>query len=276
MQKNTSRSSKNSDLSEAIKEISNHLSLGLNKNNAKVKVQQVVEAILYRLKTGCQWRQLPVKQFFEVDYSWNSVYQHFARWSRENIWDNVKEIIFEKYKRRLDLSSIQLDGSQSLAKRGGEAVGQQFRRKGTTCNMLFLCDNNGIPLSCSDVIPGNHHHVYDVENQLEKMLEDIKKSRIRTDYPFLNADAGFDTENVRDYCKRNDLFANIDFNRRNGNISEREEILDKELYKRRFVIERMNAWIDGFKALLIWYETKEKHWKSLHLLAFCCILIRKH
>ena len=112
-----------------------------------------------------------------------------------------------------------------MVKGGGEAVGYQFRRKGTTCNMLFLCDNNGIPLSCSDVIPGNHHHVYDVENQLEKMLEDIKKSRIRTDYLFLNADAGFDTENVRDYCKRKDLFANIDFNRRNGNISEREEIL---------------------------------------------------
>ena len=98
MQKNTSRRSKNSDLSEAIKEISKHLSLGLNKNNAKVKVEQVVEAILYRLKTGCQWRQLPVKQFFELDYSWNSVYQHFARWSRENIWDNVKEIILKNIK----------------------------------------------------------------------------------------------------------------------------------------------------------------------------------
>lgn len=276
MEKNTSRSSKNNDLSEVIKEISANLSLGLKKNNAKVKVEQVVEAILYRLKTGFHWRQLPVKQFFEVDYSWNSVYQHFARWSRENIWDNVKEIIFEKHKKSLDLSSIQLDGSQTLAKRGGEAVGYQFRRKGTTSNMLFLCDNNGIPLSCSDVMAGNHNDVYDVENQLGKMLEDIKKSNIRTDYLFLNADAGFDTDNLRDCCKRNYLFANIDFNRRNGSISDREEILDKELYKRRFVIERMNAWIDGFKALLIRYETKEKHWKSLHLIAFCCILIRKH
>jgi transposase len=276
MEKNTSRSSKNNDLSEVIKEISANLSLGLKKNNAKVKVEQVVEAILYRLKTGCQWRQLPVKQFFEEDYSWNSVYKHFARWSKDNIWDNIKAAIFEKHKKRLDLSSIQLDGSQSLAKRGGEGVGYQFRRKGTTSNMLFFCDNNGIPLSCSDVIAGNHHDVYDVENQLDKMLEDIKKSKIRTDYLFLNADAGFDTDNLRDCCKRNDLFANIDFNRRNGNISDREEILDKELYKRRFVIERMNAWLDGFKALLIRYETKEKHWKSLHLIAFCCILIRKH
>lgn len=214
MQKNTSRSSKNSDLSEVIKEISAHLSLGLKKNNVKVKVEQVVEAILYRLKTGCQWRELPVKQFFDVHYSWNSVYQHFARWSKEDIWENVKVTIFEKHKRHLDLSSIQLDGSQSLAKRGGEGIGCQFRRKGTTSNMLFFCDINGIPLSCSDVIPGNHHDVYDVENQMDKMLEDIKQSNIRTDYLFLNADAGFDTENLRDYCQRNELFANIDFNRR--------------------------------------------------------------
>jgi len=275
MKKNTSQDRKNNNLSEVIKEFSSNLTLGLKKNNAKVRVEQVVEAILYRLKTGCQWRELPVKQFFDVAYSWNSVYAHFARWCKENIWEVAKEKIFEKYKNLLDLSSIQLDGSQSLAKRGGESVGYQLRKRGCTSNMLFFCDNNGIPLSCSEVIPGNRHDVYDIENQLDKMLNDIKKSNIRTDYLFLNADAGFDTENLRNYCVRNEIFANIDFNKRNGNISDREEILDKELYKRRFVIERMNAWIDGFKALLIRYETKERHWKCLHLIAFSCILIRK-
>ncbi len=45
-------------------------------NNTKVKLYQVVEAILYRLKTGCQWRQLPMKQFFRVKYQWQSVYHH--------------------------------------------------------------------------------------------------------------------------------------------------------------------------------------------------------
>ena len=199
MKKNTSRDRKNSDLSEAIKEFSSYLTLGLKKNNAKVRVEQVVEAILYRLKTGCQWRELPVKQFFDVAYSWNSVYAHFARWCKENIWDVVKVKIFEKYKNLLDLSSIQLDGSQSLAKRGGESVGYQLRKRGCTSNMLFFCDNNGISLSCSEVIPGNRHDVYDIENQLDKMLNDIKKSNIRTDYLFLNADAGFDTENLRNY-----------------------------------------------------------------------------
>ena len=55
MKKNTSRDRKNSDLSEAIKEFSSYLTLGFEKNNAKIQVVQVVEAILYRLKTGCQW-----------------------------------------------------------------------------------------------------------------------------------------------------------------------------------------------------------------------------
>lgn len=275
MRKNTSRDGKNNELSQVLKEICPHLSLGLKKNNAKVLLEQVVEAILYRLKTGCQWRELPTKQFFDVDYSWNSVYQHFAKWSKDESWERAKENIFEKHKGLLDMSSIQLDGSQTLAKRGGEKVGYQSRKRGVASNMLFFCDDNGVPLSCSEVVAGNHHDVFDIEKQLDKMLEDIKKSNIRTDYLFVNADAGFDSQELREYCKRNDLFANIDFNKRNGNISDREEIFDEKLYKRRFVIERMNAWLDGFKALLIRYETKVKHWRDMHLIAFCCILIRK-
>ena len=110
---------------------------------------------------------------------------------------------------------------------------------------------------------------------MEKMLDEIKKSNIRTDGLFLNADAGFDAESLRSYFTANEIFTNIDFNKRNGNISDREEILDRELYKRRFVIERMNAWIDGFKSLLVRYEKKESHWRNLHLIPFCSILIRK-
>ncbi len=50
---------------------------------------------------------------------------------------------------------------------------------------------------------------------------------------------------------------------------------DDLLYKRRFVIERMNAWIDSFKALLIRFETKISTWMALHFLAFTVLLCRK-
>ncbi|MFT5165653.1 MAG: transposase [Saprospiraceae bacterium] len=45
-------------------------------------------------------------------------------------------------------------------------------------------------------------------------------------------------------------------------------------YKKRFSVERTNAWIDAFKALLVKFETKSIAWLSLHYLAFALILIR--
>ncbi len=47
------------------------------------------------------------------------------------------------------------------------------------------------------------------------------------------------------------------------------------LYKCRFVIERTNAWLDAFKALLVRFETNKIHWKALNLLAFTVILLRQ-
>ncbi|MCG6190470.1 transposase [Maribellus maritimus] len=56
-----------------------YLEFGESKNNAKVEVHQATNAILYRLKTGCQWRHLPMKQSFRCKYRWQSVYYHFQK-----------------------------------------------------------------------------------------------------------------------------------------------------------------------------------------------------
>lgn len=52
------------------------------------------------------------------------------------------------------------------------------------------------------------------------------------------------------------------------------ENLDHELYKKRFSVELINAWIDTSKALLIRFQTKSQTWVSLHYLAFSLILIK--
>jgi transposase len=241
--------------------------------NTKVKVYQVVEAILYRLKTGCQWRELPMKHFFRGSYQWQSVYYHFQKWSKDGSWEKVWSIVLEKHKGLLDMSSVQLDGTHTPTKRGGEAVGYQGRKKSKTSNMLILTDSQGIPIACSDPVPGNHNDAYELEKNVEKMLNNIQSCNIRTDGLFLNADAGFDTETFRKYCYKNNIIENIDMNKRNGN--ENDHIFDELLYKCRFVVERANAWLDAFKAILVRFETKKIHWKALHYLAFTVILIRQ-
>ena len=242
-------------------------------NNTKVQKYQVVEAILYRLKTGCQWRQLPMKQFFRVRYKWESVYYHFQKWCKDGSWQKIWQILLNKYKHLLDMSSIQLDGTHTPTKRGGEAVAYQGRKKSKTSNLLILTDNQGTPLSCSEPISGNHNDAFDLLPSFKSMLEEIRSSGIETDGLFLNADAGFDTSEFRSCCFENDIIGNIDQNERNGNGND--YIFDDLLYKCRFVIERTNAWLDAFKAILVRFETNKIHWKALNILAFCVILLRK-
>lgn len=44
-----------------------NLSVGLRgKECSKELMREIVGLILYRLKTGCQWRLLPIKQFFPL------------------------------------------------------------------------------------------------------------------------------------------------------------------------------------------------------------------
>lgn len=92
----------------------------------------------------------------------------------------------------------------------------------------------------------------------------------------MNADAGFDSFSVRSFLTQHEIHANIDNNRRNKKEdTEYGYLLDDELHKERFVIERTHACLDGFKNLLIRYETNAKHWLGLHYLAFAIIILRK-
>ena len=98
-----------------------------------------------------------MKQFFRTKYKWNSLYYHFQKWCKDGSWAASWQSYLEKYKHLLDMSSIQLDGTHTPVKRGGESVGYQGRKKSKITNMVILADSRGIPLSCSDSIAGNHH-----------------------------------------------------------------------------------------------------------------------
>ena len=44
---------------------------------------ELVKVILYKLKSGCQWRLLPVKQFFTgASLTWQGVYARFNAWRK--------------------------------------------------------------------------------------------------------------------------------------------------------------------------------------------------
>ncbi|MEM9897692.1 MAG: transposase [Bacteroidota bacterium] len=108
------------------------------------------------------------------------------------------------------------------------------------------------------------------------MVATLQRAGIATEGLFLNGDAGFDAEKMREICERHGITANIaQYTKRRMNPNVKGYLFDSELYKERFAVERTNAWLDGFKALLVRYETNAKHWLELHHLAFSFILLRR-
>lgn len=252
------------------------LSVGSRGKTDEVPTLAIVEAILYRLKTGCQWRFLPIKQFFgEKPYTWQSVYHHYRQWIEDGSWQNAFIHLLKTHPRIIDLSSAQLDASHTPAKRGGEAVSYQGRKRCKTTNMTVLSDNNGTPLAYATPRSGNHHDTFEIEEVLRAMIALLVQAGIDVYGVFLNADAAFDTALFRSICAEFGIEANVPINPRNSDTLERDEYFDDELYKQRSVIEHTFAWLDGFKGLLVRYETKLKHWTAMNIIGFIIIFIRR-
>ena len=242
-----------------------------------VRLWRIVKAISYKLKTGVQWHNLPMRQFFGFTrYSWQSVYYHFNKWSQTGAWELCYLKLISENKSKLDMSVVNLDGTHTPAKRGGQAVGYQGRKKCKTSNMLILTDKQGVPVGWSKPISGEHHDSFELRKIASDIFSQIECIGIRVEGLFLNADAGFDVEDFRLFCEQNDIIANIDFNKRRSIANRKKDyLLDTELYKERFTVEQLNAWVDGFKTLRFRYETKSSNWMALHCLAFSIIFIRK-
>ena len=255
------------------------LTVGTRGFETTVPLMEVVECIFHRLKTGCQWRELPTKQFFtDKVLGWNSVFYYYNNWSKADCWRTIWINILTQNRQHLDLSSVEFDGSHTPAKTGGDAVGYQGRKAANTTNALFLSDNQGVMLAMSTPQAGQHHDLFAIQELFDEICGLLKAAGIDLKGLFLNADAGFDSADFRAACEAEEIIANVKENPRNAEPSVYESgthVFDDQLYTDRSVIEHANAWLDGFKALLVRFEFSIKNWMSLHFIAFSVIFLRK-
>ena len=71
------------------------------------------------------------------------------------------------------------------------------------------------------------------------------------------------------------MIPNVCPNPRNGGENTVERFYDEEMYNHRWKIERTNAWLDGFKAILTRFDTTISSWKGWNFLAFIVIFLKK-
>ena len=78
-----------------------------------------VDAVLYRVKTGIPWRDLP-----ERFGPWKTVYNRFNNWSRRGVWDTVFKALRKRTAKRGSIvdASIVRAHQDAAGEKGGSSV----------------------------------------------------------------------------------------------------------------------------------------------------------
>jgi transposase len=176
----------------------------------------------------------------------------------------------------LDFSELNLDGSHAIAKKGGESVAYQGRKRAKTTNILPITDVNGYIVASTQPIAGNHNDAFNLKPHLQTAFKFMKRLGLVFQGAFFNADSAFDTKAARKVCFNHGVIPNIAENRRNRKYPKRgrKRLFNPDVYKHRFSSERSFAWIDKFRALLVRFDRKDVYFMGGHYIAFAMINLR--
>lgn len=204
------------------------------------------------------------------------MYHHWRKWNADGSLERVWAGSIDAIQADLDLSELHLDGTHTIAKKGGAKVAYQGRKKAKTSNILPIADGHGYIVASTTIQAGNHHDAFQLKSHLQTAFKKMKQRGLIIGGAFFNADSAFDTKDARKVCFNHGLIPNIAENKRNRKKRKqgRPRLFNAEIYKHRFIAERSFAWVDKFRAVLIRWDVKDTHFLGGNYLAFTMINLR--
>ena len=121
-----------------------------------------VEAVLYRFRTGCPWRDLP-----ERFGSWKAVHQRFSRWAKSGVFERIFQLLSSDCDNEymmIDATIVRAHQHSAGARKSAQAIGRS--RGGLTTKVHALVDALGNPCNLM-LTPGQDHDLTCAQPLLE-------------------------------------------------------------------------------------------------------------
>jgi putative transposase len=236
--------------------------------------QELLPGILRVLRSGCRWRDLNLPGYPDGSTHWRRLRfwrkgLHF-RW----LWSRILKLLQEQNPQARDesIKRLSIDGTllPSFAFKERSGYSGKHRRVGVKASIVV--DATGLPLSVV-IARGNAHDVALAENTV---------SHIRG-HAYIGAtmlaDRGYDSRKFRRFAFYNGIKPNIPKRSytKEGKDPYRSHMYryDKEIAKNRFIVERTNAWLKGFRRLRCRFDYQTASFEAFLYLAIIIICVRR-
>jgi transposase len=258
-----------------------HLPIGRRGPEPKLSLHTIFNYILKFLHTGCQWKELAIEKTPEglPEIHYTRIYRAFRRFEANGSFELIFVASVSRLNQEelLDITVIHGDGTTTAAKKGGDNLGYSGHKHFKGDKVVAFCDRNCNVIAPFVSAPGNRNESPLLKQALPQLTHIAQEVGLELNRSVISLDGVYDSRSNRKAIFNRGMTPNIPENQRGRKQPKRgrKRIFEKNIFKERFsTIERVFAWEDKFRRLLLRFERISRLHYALKTLAYTMINLR--